>query len=211
MKSLLKSIVTISFASALLLLTGCASVFKGTDQVLTITSDPDGATVRIDGKPVGVTPLSTKVKKNSADSIMIEKDGFRTETMPLEKKFDGVTLLSIFWDLGTTDFVTGAAYEYQPSTYHFKMKKDAKWTSNFGRLDRNLEEELSSFVLINFYNLKRPHQTELIEALSIICAAKLSLTKQDAAKVVKPMLQNSKTPLDLLKQINDHEQSKKPR
>lgn len=211
MKSLLKSIITISFASALLLLTGCATVFKGTDQVLTITSDPDGATVRIDGKPVGVTPLSTKVKKNSADSIMVEKDGFRTETMPLDKKFDGVTLLSIFWDLGTTDFVTGAAYEYQPSTYHFKMKKDAKWTFNFGRLDRNLEEELSSFVLINFYNLKRPHQTELIEALSIICAAKLSLSKQDAAEVIKPMLQNSKTPLDLLKQINDHEQSKKPR
>ncbi len=126
MKSLLKSIITISFASTLLLLTGCATVFKGTDQVLTITSDPDGATVRIDGKPVGVTPLSTKVKKNSADSIMVEKDGFRTETMPLDKKFDGVTLLSIFWDLGTTDFVTGAAYEYQPSTYHFKMKKDAK-------------------------------------------------------------------------------------
>ncbi len=126
MKSLLKSIITISFASTLLLLTGCATVFKGTDQVLTITSDPDGATVRIDGKPVVVTPLSTKVKKNSADSIMVEKDGFRTETMPLDKKFDGVTLLSIFWDLGTTDFVTGAAYEYQPSTYHFKMKKDAK-------------------------------------------------------------------------------------
>jgi hypothetical protein len=126
MKSLLKSIVAISFASALMLMTGCATVFKGTDQVLTITSDPDGATVRIDGKPVGVTPLSTKVKKNSADSMMIEKDGFRTETMPLDKKFDGVTLLSFFWDLGTTDFVTGAAYEYQPSTYHFKMKKDAK-------------------------------------------------------------------------------------
>lgn len=126
MKSLLKSIITISFASTLLLLTGCATIFKGTDQVLTITSDPDGATVRIDGKPVGVTPLSTKVKKNSVDSIMIEKEGFRTETMPLDKKFDGITLLSTFWDLSTTDLVSGAAYEYQPSTYHFKMKKDAK-------------------------------------------------------------------------------------
>jgi hypothetical protein len=126
MKLLLKSIITISFASALLLMTGCASIFKGTDQVLTITSDPDGATVRIDGKPVGVTPLSTKVKKNNADSIMIEKDGFRTETMPLDKKYDGIALLNIFWDFSTTDFITGAAYEYQPSTYHFKMKKDAK-------------------------------------------------------------------------------------
>lgn len=126
MKSKIKTALITSVAASVLLLSGCATVFKGTDQVLTITSDPDGATVRIDGKPVGVTPLSTKVKKNSADSIMIEKEGYRTETMPLDKKFDGITLLSIFWDLGTTDFVTGAAYEYQPSTYHFKMKKEAK-------------------------------------------------------------------------------------
>lgn len=126
MKLTLKSILVSCIVASTLSLTGCATIFKGSDQVLTITSDPDGATVRIDGKPVGVTPLSTKVKKNSADSIMIEKEGYRTETMPLDKKFDGITLLSIFWDLGTTDFVTGAAYEYQPSTYHFKMKKEAK-------------------------------------------------------------------------------------
>ena len=142
---------------------------------------------------------------------MIEKDGYRTETMPLDKKYDGIALLNIFWDLSTTDLITGAAYEYQPSTYHFKLKKDAKWTTNFGHLDRNLEEELSSFVLINFYQLKRTDQTELIEALNIICASVLGMTKQDASKVVAPMLQSSKTPLDLLKQINDHEQSKKPR
>jgi hypothetical protein len=47
--------------------------------------------------------------------------------------------------------------------------------------------------------------------LNIICAAKLGLSLQEAADVVKPMLQKSKTPLDLLKQINDHEESKKPR
>ena len=126
MKLTMKSAFITCVAASTLLLSGCATVFKGSDQVLTITSDPDGATVRIDGKPVGVTPLSTKVKKNSADSIMIEKEGYRTETMPLDKKYDGIALLSIFWDLSTTDFITGAAYEYQPSTYHFKMKKEAK-------------------------------------------------------------------------------------
>lgn len=126
MKTGIKTFLISGVTASMLLLSGCATVFKGSDQVLTITSDPDGATVRIDGKPVGVTPLSTKVKKNSADSIMIEKDGYRTETMPLDKKYDGIALLNIFWDLSTTDFITGAAYEYQPSTYHFKMKKEAK-------------------------------------------------------------------------------------
>lgn len=126
MKSVSKSIITLSLASALLLLTGCASVFKGQDQVLSFTSEPDGATVRIDGKAVGQTPMSAKVKKSSVDSISIEKEGFRTETMAPEKRFDNIAFLNIFWDLSTTDLITGAAYEYQPSNFHFKLKKDTK-------------------------------------------------------------------------------------
>lgn len=126
MKSLLKSIITLGIASSFLLLTGCASVLKGQDQVLSFTSEPEGATVRIDGKAVGQTPMSTKVKKSSVDSISIEKDGFRTETMAPEKRFDSVAFLNIFWDLSTTDLISGAAYEYQPSNFHFKMKKETK-------------------------------------------------------------------------------------
>ena len=126
MKSLMKTIVTVGIASTMLLMTGCASVFKGQDQILSFTSEPDGATVRIDGKVVGQTPMSTKVKKSSVDSISIEKDGFKTETMAPEKRFDNVAFLNIFWDLSTTDLITGAAYEYQPSNFHYKLKKDAK-------------------------------------------------------------------------------------
>ncbi len=126
MKSFIKKIITAGITSSMLLMTGCASVFKGQDQVLSFTSEPEGATVRIDGKVVGQTPLSTKVKKSSVDSISIEKDGFRTETMAPEKRFDNVAFLNIFWDLSTTDLITGAAYEYQPSNFHYKLKKDTK-------------------------------------------------------------------------------------
>lgn len=109
---------------AVLLTTGCASVIKGTDQVLTFNSDVDGAQVFLDGVSVGVTPLSTKVKKNSKSTVMVKKEGYKTQTMPLDKKYDGVALLNIFWDLSTTDLVTGAAYEYDPNTYYFKMNKE---------------------------------------------------------------------------------------
>jgi len=113
-------------ASSMLIMTGCASVFKGQDQILSFSSEPDGATVRIDGKVVGQTPMSTKVKKSSVDSISIEKDGFKTETMAPEKRFDNVAFLNIFWDFSTTDLITGAAYEYQPSNFHYKLKKETK-------------------------------------------------------------------------------------
>ena len=120
----MKSLSVIAFATVVVLSTGCVSIFKGTDQVLTINSAPDGALVSIDGISVGVTPLATKVKKNSASVIMIKKDGYKVQTMPLEKKYDGLALLNIFWDLSTTDLITGAAFEYVPNTYHFELKKE---------------------------------------------------------------------------------------
>ncbi len=120
----MRSLSVITFASVVALSTGCASIIKGTDQVLTINSEPDGALVSIDGVSVGVTPLATKVKKNSASVITIKKDGYKVQTMPLDKKYDGIALINIFWDLSTTDLITGAAFEYVPSTYHFQLKKE---------------------------------------------------------------------------------------
>lgn len=120
----MRSLSVITFASVVALSTGCASIIKGTDQVLTINSEPDGALVSIDGISVGVTPLATKVKKNSASVIMIKKDGYKVQTMPLDKKYDGIALINIFWDLSTTDLITGAAFEYVPSTFHFQLKKE---------------------------------------------------------------------------------------
>lgn len=114
----------VTLLSIVLSITGCAGLFHGTDQVLTFNSEPEGAQVLIDGVAVGVTPLSTKVKKNSKSAIMIKKDGYKVQTMPLNKHYDGVALLNIFWDLSTTDMVTGAAFEYDPSTYYFKLNKE---------------------------------------------------------------------------------------
>lgn len=120
----MKSSRLVLLSLVVLSLTGCASVLKGTDQVLTFTSDQDGAQVLLDGVSVGVTPVSMKVKKNSKSTVMVKKDGFRTQTMPLDKKYDGVALLNIFWDFSTTDLITGAAYEYEPNTYYFKLLKE---------------------------------------------------------------------------------------
>lgn len=108
---------------AFLFMTGFASIFKGTKQTLTFNSEPDGAQVIIDGKPLGVTPLSISLKKNKFDVVMIQKEGYRTQTMPLDKKFDGIAIFNILWDLSTTDLITGAIYEYSPNQYHFVLKK----------------------------------------------------------------------------------------
>lgn len=114
----------ISILLVLFGLTACASVFRGTEQVITFQSEPSGAEILVDGNSLGVTPLTTKLKKNKYDVVMIKMSGYKTMTKPLDKSYDGIALLNIFWDSSTTDLITGAAYEYTPNSHFFKLEKD---------------------------------------------------------------------------------------
>ncbi len=120
----MKHTSVIALVTCSLTLGGCASVMKGTDQPVTFTSKPSGAEVVIDGQSRGVTPLTLSLKKNKHDVVMVRKDGYRTETMPLTKQYDGVALLNVFWDFSTTDVATGAAFEYVPNGYYFDLQEE---------------------------------------------------------------------------------------
>ena len=105
---------------------GCATVLDGTSQSLTFESDPEGATVEIDGKDFGETPLSIKVPKNKYSTVYFKKDGYKARAVSITKTFDVATIFSIvLWDLGTTDFISGAAYQYSPDRYYVDLKKIA--------------------------------------------------------------------------------------
>lgn len=105
------------------LLSSCASIIKGSSQTVTFQSEPEGAEVIIDGQSRGTTPLTVKLAKNKYDVVTFKKDGYATVNSSLEKKYDAVALLNIFWDLSTTDLISGAAYEYEPNSYFTKLKK----------------------------------------------------------------------------------------
>lgn len=104
-----------------LLLSGCASIISGTSQDLTFNSNPEGAKVYLDGKVVGVTPFTFAAQKNKYDTMRIEKKGFVSINRDLNKKFDGVAMINIFWDLSTTDAITGAVFKYEENSYFIEM------------------------------------------------------------------------------------------
>ncbi|WP_161624263.1 PEGA domain-containing protein [Spongiibacter marinus] len=112
-------------ALSLFFIASCATIISGTSQTLVFSSEPIGAQVLLDGRPVGVTPLTISVKKNSFDIVEFRKKGYKSQTLPMETSFDGVTLLSIFWDLGTTDVLSGAAWEYSPDQFHTILSADS--------------------------------------------------------------------------------------
>jgi len=108
-----------------LLISGCATVLSGSTQSLSIDSDPSGAAVRLDGQQVGETPWNGVVKKKRNLRVNLEKPGYTNEQVTISGSFNPIAVLSILlWDLGTTDFITGAMWEYSPDSFYFKMRKE---------------------------------------------------------------------------------------
>ena len=119
-----KTIIRVSILTALMIFfTGCSTIIKGTSQTINIESSPSGATVFLDGERVGITPINLSLKKGKYKSIRIQKDGYHTVTRQLDKEYDLVTLLNIFWDLSTTDLATGAAFQYSQNAYFVELQK----------------------------------------------------------------------------------------
>ncbi len=100
-----------------------ATLFHGTTQTITVDSDPSGARVYVDGRLMGSTPVVLNLKKNKYSTITIKKECYKPATIVLQKSYDPVALLDIFWDLSTTDFLTGAISEYSPNNYYVKLQK----------------------------------------------------------------------------------------
>lgn len=117
----MKKLILATCASASLLLTGCATVISGTNQTLTFNSDVEDVNVYVDGALIGKTPVSASFKKNKVKTVMFQKEGYEAVTRDITKSYDKTALLSLFWDYSTTDFITGAAYEYEPSAIYVEM------------------------------------------------------------------------------------------
>ncbi|MFK7849058.1 MAG: PEGA domain-containing protein [Rhodothermales bacterium] len=117
------------------IITGCASITKGTSQTITVSSNVEGATIFLDDEMIGSTPFAGPVKKNKK-FLKIEAEGYGTENVALSKSLE-----PIFWGniiiggtLGSiTDFATGAAYQYAPASYQIDLKASGQTGAAFLR------------------------------------------------------------------------------
>jgi hypothetical protein len=117
----------LSLVVAAALVGGCASLVSGGSQEVTFNSTPDSATVTVNGRVIGKTPITTSLKKKSGQSLVFSKDGYKPITMQLETRMNGW-----FWGnivLGgfigsTTDGLSGAVNEYSPSQYMVTLQTE---------------------------------------------------------------------------------------
>ena len=124
--AIMKKILTCFLVStSVVCLTGCATVFHGTQQTVHVTSNPPGATVEVDGLEKGVTPVDVSVKKGfTGQTIVLKKTGYETKSFQPAVKFDPISLINVFAIIGFgVDAITGAMMQYAPTLYDVPLTK----------------------------------------------------------------------------------------
>ena len=105
--------------------TGCATIVHGNRQTVTINSEPDGATVKIDGLK-GKTPFSASLARNNDYVVSIKKKGYKEEQVQITKSFSGLSIIgNILWLLVGVimDFASGSAYNLSPTKVEVELEK----------------------------------------------------------------------------------------
>lgn len=124
----MKSKLFIISVVSMFFLTSCATIFTGTKDTLRFDSEPQGATVYLDGLEVCKTPCTTKVKRSLSEKLAeIRLDGYETRVITLDRKFNAVSIINLFGLIGWgVDAATGSLMKYDRKGYDIKLEKDKR-------------------------------------------------------------------------------------
>ncbi len=106
---------------ALLLATGCATIFPPRERLIRVTSFPEGTTVLLDGEPAGVTPCFISVRHRSPGSLAFEKEGHERSELQIGRAVNGRIWFNLLW---MTAFLPLTAVSHAATD-------DASWRDDF--------------------------------------------------------------------------------
>ncbi len=93
------------------LLTSCATIVRGTEQQISINTNPTGAKVQISNGQSCNSPCSLKVKRDQPLQLTISNEGCSTQTASMIPSLAGGGVIMG----GLIDYGTGAVYDLQPN------------------------------------------------------------------------------------------------
>lgn len=106
--------------------TSCATIFTGTKDSISFTSNPEGAKVFHKGIEKCVTPCTLETQRSlSKQTVTFEKEGFASKEVKLTKNFNAVTLLNILFGgaIGVgIDAASGSLTKYSPKAYTAELE-----------------------------------------------------------------------------------------
>ncbi len=115
MKRIISVFLTVAFV---LSLSSCAAIFNGSKKRVNITSSTPESKIYVDGILVGTDNASVKLKRKQDHSIVVKKDGCKSQIVSLDKEFQiGWVFLYLFVNPFAiiTDAPTGAWFGFDKS------------------------------------------------------------------------------------------------
>jgi len=116
----------IALGLAILYLSSCATLFKGTTEEVNVNSDPQRAQIFIDGKLMGETPIILKMESKKTYLIEFKKEGYKTKTFNLTNHVGaGWIILDVLAGLipVVVDAATGAWYHLDQKNVNMILEK----------------------------------------------------------------------------------------
>jgi len=107
---------------------GCATIFTGgrPNQRVHFSSTPQGATVLVNGKSIGITPLSSQLDRKANHQVRITLAGYPTYEREITSGFNGWVLGNVI--LGgligiIIDLISGSTDSLNPSSISVNLEK----------------------------------------------------------------------------------------
>ena len=137
----MKKFSTIVLTTLLLFMTSCATLFTGTKDRITFTSNPPGATIYLDGVELCRTLCTTYIKRSIADTyVEFKLDDYETKLIKLNKEFNIISVINLGnlfgWGI---DALSGSVMKYDRKSYDITL--DNKKTSIINPTKINIDSE----------------------------------------------------------------------
>lgn len=154
--------VHLIFIGLILFASGCATVIKGRYQLVSFSSTPEAATVTLNGRTLGQTPLTIELKKSTGQEVVFEKEGYKPLAMKLETRtsnwfwanlFPGILIFGVGACGSATDAVTGAVYEYSPSQYLVTLQP-VSYNQVTDAPKKTQKDRIREFIVIGYSSLR---------------------------------------------------------
>ncbi len=104
----------------------CATIMHGSSQEISISSQPTGATVTVDGQPAGTTPIAARLRRKDIHRVTITMDGYQPFEMVTTRKTSGWVWGNIVFGglIGlAVDAITGGLYDVKPDQIAAQMAR----------------------------------------------------------------------------------------
>lgn len=121
-----KAVSVIVLFSLFFVLSGCATLFKGTSEEVRFGSDPQKAEVWVNGAKMGETPISLKLESKRTYQIEFRKEGYKPVTRSITNHVGaGWVILDVLGALlpVIVDAATGAWYSLDQKNVDAVLEK----------------------------------------------------------------------------------------